>query len=234
MNKIAPTKQRILLCAIELFASKGYVETSVRDIALAVGIKPASLYNHFSSKYDLLKFMMDDYYDHTRDIFRRVDVTSILQKNPTAEGCASCILSAISVLKDDYYRRLLDVIYQEQHRLELFKKHIIMRFFEIEEHIERIFDVLKKLNVIRNDANAAFWGNTVSSLLYAHTNRTTLGLGENSPDYIGMDLACLLNNLFDVLFKIHSSETDKGACQGASPKNQLPPPEAEATDYNSI
>jgi len=44
------TKERILLAAASLFAKNGYFGVSVKDIANVVGIKPASLYNHYESK----------------------------------------------------------------------------------------------------------------------------------------------------------------------------------------
>ncbi|HET7900000.1 MAG TPA: TetR/AcrR family transcriptional regulator [Candidatus Nanopelagicales bacterium] len=45
-----PTKELILLEASRLFAVRGYLGTSTRDIATAVGIKQPSMYSHFSSK----------------------------------------------------------------------------------------------------------------------------------------------------------------------------------------
>ena len=44
------TKEKITEAALTLFAEKGYKGTSVKNIADAVGIKDASLYNHFKSK----------------------------------------------------------------------------------------------------------------------------------------------------------------------------------------
>ncbi|MDR3120793.1 MAG: TetR/AcrR family transcriptional regulator [Clostridiales bacterium] len=44
------TKERILLASATLFAKKGYYGVSVKDIANEVGIKAASLYNHYESK----------------------------------------------------------------------------------------------------------------------------------------------------------------------------------------
>lgn len=48
------TEQRILDAATALFYEKGYHGTSMREVAAAVGIKPASLYNHYPGKEDLL------------------------------------------------------------------------------------------------------------------------------------------------------------------------------------
>lgn len=49
------TKECILLNATILFATRGYASVSMRDLADITGIKPASLYNHFSSKEVLWK-----------------------------------------------------------------------------------------------------------------------------------------------------------------------------------
>jgi AcrR family transcriptional regulator len=49
------TRNDILLCATLLFAQKGYVGVSVGDLVRHIGIKPSSLYNHFSSKEELWK-----------------------------------------------------------------------------------------------------------------------------------------------------------------------------------
>lgn len=45
-----PTRERILVHASHLFATRGYLGTSTRDIAAAVGIQQPSLYSHFPSK----------------------------------------------------------------------------------------------------------------------------------------------------------------------------------------
>ena len=53
------TKERILLAAASLFAKNGYFGVSVKDIANVVGIKPASLYNHYESKEALWKSVLE-------------------------------------------------------------------------------------------------------------------------------------------------------------------------------
>ena len=51
-------KEVIRSCAARLFRKKGYNATSMRDIAEAVGIKAASIYNHIKSKQELLEDLL--------------------------------------------------------------------------------------------------------------------------------------------------------------------------------
>ena len=53
------TKERILLASASLFAKNGYFGVSVKDIANIVGIKPASLYNHYESKEALWNAVLE-------------------------------------------------------------------------------------------------------------------------------------------------------------------------------
>ena len=48
-------KEEIIRVAARLFKEKGYSAVSMRDLAKAMGIKAASLYNHIDSKQDILK-----------------------------------------------------------------------------------------------------------------------------------------------------------------------------------
>lgn len=59
------TKEQIILNATTFFARKGYAAVSMRDIAEAIGIKPASLYNYFSGKDALWKAVLE----HTKTLY---------------------------------------------------------------------------------------------------------------------------------------------------------------------
>lgn len=48
-------KEEIISTAAKLFKEKGYSAVTMRDLATAMGIKAASLYNHINSKQDILK-----------------------------------------------------------------------------------------------------------------------------------------------------------------------------------
>src|SRR5262245_6526917 len=48
----------IVDAALTLFAEQGYLGTSMKDIAAALGLRAPSLYNHVDSKQDLLREIM--------------------------------------------------------------------------------------------------------------------------------------------------------------------------------
>lgn len=54
IDPLSPRKQEILDAAKKLFSDKGYVAASMRDLAKALSIKPASLYSHYTSKDEML------------------------------------------------------------------------------------------------------------------------------------------------------------------------------------
>lgn len=53
-------KQEIYRTAAKLFKEKGYSAVTMRDLAAAVGIKAASLYNHITSKQQILSEIILD------------------------------------------------------------------------------------------------------------------------------------------------------------------------------
>lgn len=58
ISKPGLRKEEILEKAARLFRKKGYSATTMRMIALAAGMEAASLYNHISSKQEILKELL--------------------------------------------------------------------------------------------------------------------------------------------------------------------------------
>ncbi len=56
-------KKEILASSQHVLKEKGYAATSVRDIAKALDMEPASLYSHFKNKEDILKITCFDMAD---------------------------------------------------------------------------------------------------------------------------------------------------------------------------
>ena len=52
-------REEIQSAALELFATNGYAQTSLREVAERLGISKAALYYHYRSKDDLLRALME-------------------------------------------------------------------------------------------------------------------------------------------------------------------------------
>lgn len=77
----ADTRGRIQAAAIDLFTSKGYEQTSLRELADRVGITKASLYYHYPSKQALLLALLQPFIDEWQ---QAVHAAELLPRTPAA------------------------------------------------------------------------------------------------------------------------------------------------------
>lgn len=64
---------QLLSIAEELFATRGYAQTTVRDIADAAGILSGSIYHHFSSKEAMLDEILHGFLTGLLEEFQRIE-----------------------------------------------------------------------------------------------------------------------------------------------------------------
>ncbi len=75
---ISPKKQLIVNAAAELFRTKGYNASSMRDLAQKVGIEASSIYSHIKSKEELLSYIcLDCAYAFTRSMADLIDEVAL-------------------------------------------------------------------------------------------------------------------------------------------------------------
>jgi AcrR family transcriptional regulator len=127
-------RQHILEEAARLFREKGYKATSMRDIAVAVGIEPSSLYNHIQSKEELLRTICfhcgeqfldgighiattdQDAHGKVRELIQlhvriaREDVTSATVFNDEWRHLGEPHLTAFVEMRKDYERVCLEIL----------------------------------------------------------------------------------------------------------------------------
>ena len=101
----------LLDAAARLFASKGYRETTIRDIAKATGMLPGSVYYHFSSKHDLLVACIDE---GVRRVGELVDAALERETEPWARLEAAVRAHLDSVLDQSDYARVMIRVVPEQ------------------------------------------------------------------------------------------------------------------------
>ncbi|MCL2136960.1 MAG: TetR/AcrR family transcriptional regulator [Coriobacteriia bacterium] len=193
-----PTSLRIRYCAVELFADRGYTETSMRSIALAVGVNAATIYGHYASKEALLLSILDDLGEHIQYMFSNPEMYNIIKANPTVEGLMTCWETSISIMANPYYLNVLNLIMHEQHRIPVVREMVLKVLFECEEYVVEMFEILKELHVIREDADSDFWKKNISSIVNIAPIRRMINL-EESPDVpAGKDLINLINSVFEI------------------------------------
>lgn len=108
------TKENILINATLLFARNGYASVSMRDIAATIGIKSASLYNHFSSK----EILWQEVLAHSRELyllyFNHLDL--VLEKAETFEEILDVIFDEPKKMTNVFTCYAFSMIQVEQFR----------------------------------------------------------------------------------------------------------------------
>ena len=195
------TKRRILESAAALFATKGFTETSIRELAASAGLKGSSIYNHFASKTAILEYMLDDYVEGNAGVFVEKTVRQTLRANPTVDGILSCLNLYFKSSRAKYFFNVLSMILQEQHRNTLVNEYVRGDIETSERNTRTIMEILKETGVIRQDADPDYWMKLVSCIFYTYSNRAVLGNGDSSPGYTGMNMENMLRRIFEDMLK---------------------------------
>jgi AcrR family transcriptional regulator len=130
------TKDRIMDTAIDLFSRKGYEAVSVQEIAVAVGIKKSSIYNHFKSKDQILQSILSDFSKElARSDAKRLEEEKLIETCLDTRGPAELMAVAgkqfEDLLKTPKMRRIWRMI-----AMEVYRNAMIRSFYE-REVIER-------------------------------------------------------------------------------------------------
>jgi len=116
ISEAESTKERIMLAAVRLFAEKGYAAVSVRDIADAVHIKAASLYNHFESKEALFVEIVQTVKTVYLEFYDRMDEQ--MEKAVSFEQVLEILFSELKVVYHMFIYYGVVLIATEQFRNE--------------------------------------------------------------------------------------------------------------------
>ncbi len=109
------SRERLLEVAEGLFASQGYLATSVREIVKGAGVQPPALYYHFKNKETLLVELLQMRFEEYS-----VDMSVRLAAATNAEDCFRIFSQrALELLRErpNAVRFIFGVIYGPQHEL---------------------------------------------------------------------------------------------------------------------
>src|SRR5262252_10649046 len=70
-RKKQQTRETIERVALELFAERGYDETTLAEIAEAADVSPRTIFSYFTSKEDILFCMESGYIEEVREALQR-------------------------------------------------------------------------------------------------------------------------------------------------------------------
>ena len=71
-RRMEQNKERILRATLELFQVHGIKKTTTHDIARKAGVSPATIYNHFGSKEDLVRAAVKYFLNSTAADFNKI------------------------------------------------------------------------------------------------------------------------------------------------------------------
>ena len=95
-HRFADTRDRIEQAAVRLFVEKGVAETSIRDIARAVGLSEGALYRHFEGKDELVWKAFERHY-----VAFAVTLQELAAQESTARGKVAAMIRGFCRAHDD-------------------------------------------------------------------------------------------------------------------------------------
>jgi AcrR family transcriptional regulator len=102
-------KEQVIRRAAELFREKGYVASSMRDLAQKMGIEAASLYSHIRSKEEILQSLCFDMATEFRKSLEEVERQNISASEKLRKG----IIGHVQVMARDL---TASAVFMNEHR----------------------------------------------------------------------------------------------------------------------
>ena len=102
-------KEQVIRRAAELFREKGYVASSMRDLAQKMGIEAASLYSHIRSKEEILQSLCFDMATEFRKSLEEVEKQNISASEKLRKG----IIGHVQVMARDL---TASAVFMNEHR----------------------------------------------------------------------------------------------------------------------
>lgn len=142
------SKDRIIKSALKLFSSKGFFNTSIREIAKEAQISDGLLYNYFNSKESLALEVM-------RSAFETIDEVIVANSNQKPEeNIASSIQNFILLIEKEIDKiRLLAQMGFHKEKFEILNKLTVEKY---ESSVKKFQENLKLMGVPHPESEARF------------------------------------------------------------------------------
>ena len=130
------TKERIVETALELFAEKGYLGTSMNDIAKQLGFTKAALYKHYTGKQEILDRIVERMnemdYERAKQFempeSNLAEIVAAYQKTPIEKVRAYSKAQFLHWTEEEFSSRFRKMLTLEQYRdpemAQLYQKYL--------------------------------------------------------------------------------------------------------------
>jgi TetR/AcrR family transcriptional regulator, cholesterol catabolism regulator len=144
---VSERREAILAIAAEIFARKGFTNTTVREIADEAGILSGSLYHHFDSKETMVDEVLSGFLD---DMVKRYQAVVDSVDDPL-EALKSLIRLAFDALLP--HRAALMVAQNESHYLQQFERFAYLQhgYTQVEEQWTSVLEAGIEAGMFRGD-----------------------------------------------------------------------------------
>jgi AcrR family transcriptional regulator len=192
-EKSQRSREQILEAALQLFSTRGFAATSVRDIATTARLSTGNVYHHFPDKETIFQSLLDDYWEAMESPefpFNKALATGTFPENIEAIGKAS----RESV---ELYRRYVALIYVD---VVEFEGVHIRKFYT--EMAKRFADFLQRHDRSQFEAHLRDGVSPVSAVMlvgrfFLHFFSVEVLFGV--PNHFGKDSDAAIAEIADIL-----------------------------------
>lgn len=148
------TKDKIFDAALDLFSKKGYDSVSVRTIASEVGIKESSIYNHYSSKKDILMSILNYFEEYFKgNPLDDENIRKLLEENPEEFYHQGSELFKQQIFEEKILK-IMKLIFVQMYQIDEVKEFFLREILGgSTDFWSDVFEILIQKNVIGSDCN---------------------------------------------------------------------------------
>lgn len=148
------TKDKIFDTALDLFSKKGYDSVSVRTIASEVGIKESSIYNHYSSKKDILMSFLNYFEEYFKgNPLDDENIRKLLEENPEEFYHQGSEMFKQQIFEEKILK-IMKLIFVQMYQIDEVKEFFLREILGgSTDFWSDVFEILIQKNVIGSDCN---------------------------------------------------------------------------------
>ena len=147
-------KTQIFDTALDLFSKKGYDSVSVRTIASEVGIKESSIYNHYSSKKDILMSILNYFEEYFKgNPLDDENIRKLLEENPEEFYHQGSEMFKQQIFEEKILK-IMKLIFVQMYQIDEVKEFFLREILGgSTDFWSDVFEILIQKNVIGSDCN---------------------------------------------------------------------------------